>query len=360
MGDAASLTALAVVGLWIAYLVPHKLRHRQQLLESRTDDRFSGSLRVLAVTSSESPRRTQDQRGDCEAGTPKRVELLTPGRGVPVMVQGARAPRGAGAVERPHATQDRVSADAARRAAQQRAAHVAAVARRGAAARRRALLTGLLLTASVVGWAVAGLTTITLAAGLVPTTLLGGVLVMGRRAVVAGQAADAEYSRRSQELARIPAPSEVRGRLRSPRRAEPVVGRAVHPSDSHTEVIARITDETRRTDEAYETDARGAERTATGTVVRTSARGRVVESTDESWEPVPVPLPTYTMKASAPHREPAPLSERDLAPANAAIVADEDASRGAVTGSTLAPASGTASGSIDLDAVLARRRASGQ
>lgn len=365
MGDAASLTTLAVVGLWIAYLVPHKLRHRQQLLESRTDDRFSGSLRVLAVTSSTTPRRTQDLRGDCEAGTPKRVELLTPGRGVPVTVRGAAAPRGAGAVERPHATQDRVSADAARRAAQQRAAHVAAVARRGAAARRRALLTGLLLTASVVGWAVAGLTTITLAAGLVPTVLLGGVLVMGRRAVVAGQAADAAYERRSRDLARVPAPSEVRGRLRSPQRSEPVVGRAVHPSDAHTEIIARITDETTvvgesRTSRTMSSGGDARATTATETIVRTSTRGRTVEVTDEGWEPVPVPLPTYTMKAAAPHREPAPLSETDLAPVNAAVVADVSGAHDVDTGSTLAPASGTASGSIDLDAVLARRRASGQ
>src|SRR5690606_12163834 len=46
----AGLAALGVVGLWLAYLVPHRLRHRQQLLESRTEDRYSGSMRVLAVT----------------------------------------------------------------------------------------------------------------------------------------------------------------------------------------------------------------------------------------------------------------------------------------------------------------------
>ena len=36
-------------------------------------------------------------------------------------------------------------------------------------------------------------------------------------------------------------------------------------------------------------------------------RRRTRPSDDEAWSPVPVPRPTYTMKASAPRREPAPL-----------------------------------------------------
>ena len=50
VNDLAGPVALALVGLWVAYLVPHKLRHRQQLLESRADDRFSEALRVVAVS----------------------------------------------------------------------------------------------------------------------------------------------------------------------------------------------------------------------------------------------------------------------------------------------------------------------
>ncbi|RMI03580.1 hypothetical protein EBM89_19075, partial [Cellulomonas triticagri] len=127
-----------VVGLWIAYLVPHKLRHRQQLLESRTDDRFSDALRVLAVTgpAGSDRRRRVDVAGgvrsDC-GPVDKRVGLLTPGTGTRV----AGTDKGATDVDRPHGTQDRVGADATRRAAQLRAAHAAATARRGAAARRR-------------------------------------------------------------------------------------------------------------------------------------------------------------------------------------------------------------------------------
>ena len=346
VGDSASLTALVVVGLWIAYLVPHKLRHRQQLLESRTDDRFSESLRVLAVTSgSPSPRSTVLH----EVGAPRRVELLTPGRGVPAGHKGAEAPRGAGAVERPHATGDRITADAARRAAQQRAAHAAAVARRGAAARRRALLTSVLLVASIAGWVVASLTTLSLLLAVVPTVLLGTVLVTGRRAVVAGQAADAAYERRRRESA-----ERASGTV-APRRTPAVVGRAVHPSDSHTEVIERISAEL-----ATESRVAGGSRATSATAGSSAAEA---DATQEEWAPVPVPRPTYTMKASAPRREPVPLSDSDFAPvepARAAEVAPTGASGEGDTTTVLAPAPGTASGGIDLDAVLARRRAAGE
>ena len=344
-----------VVGLWFAYLVPHKLRHRQQLLESRADDRFSESLRVLAVTSgTPSPRTTVLP----EVVVPRRVELLTPGRGLPAGNQGAGAPRGAGAVERPHATGDRINADAARRAAQQRAAHVAAVARRGAAARRRALLTSVLLVASVAGWVVASLTAVSVLLAVAPTLLLGVVLVMGRRAVVAGQAADATYERQHRDAAR----RTPEAAARVPRRASTVVGRAVHPSDSHTEVIERI-------------GAEIASETLLGAVVPPVSRTTGADGSDgtiaaagvaqDEWAPVPVPRPTYAMKASAPRREPVPLTEGDFAPAEQ-VRSAESASAGATgqgdvaSGTVLAPASGTASGGIDLDAVLARRRASGE
>ncbi|TWH30936.1 hypothetical protein L600_002800000010, partial [Isoptericola variabilis J7] len=49
MESAAGLAALALFVLWLGYWVPQRLRHRQQLLESRVEDRFSGGLRVLAV-----------------------------------------------------------------------------------------------------------------------------------------------------------------------------------------------------------------------------------------------------------------------------------------------------------------------
>lgn len=366
----AGPAALVVVGLWIAYLVPHKLRHRQQLLESRTDDRFSDALRVLAVTGpagSARRRRADIARGarpDC-GQVDTRVGLLTPGTGTRI----GGTDRGRTDVDRPHGTQDRIGADAARRAAQLHAAHAAATARRGAAAHRRGVLAGVLLAATAVGWTVVGIAALPALAAVVPTALLVGVLVLGRHAVVQGHAAEQEWQRR---IAEASAPLRERG-ARPGRKG--AAGRAVRPSSTDTQVIAQV----RASDGAA---ARGSDGVWSG--------GRE----GDTWSPVAVPKPTYTMKAPAPRREPAPLGEvegstrtaparstttdRDAAgmPAAAAVGSASAASRtadpgvrapdapvvatGTVPATGAAAATGEPTGSIDLDAVLARRRASGE
>jgi hypothetical protein len=364
----AGPATLVVVGLWIAYLVPHKLRHRQQLLESRTDDRFSDALRVLAVTGPDGSRRrrrvdvNRGIRTDC-GPVDKRVGLLTPGTGNRI----ARTDRGTTDVDRPHGTQDRVGADAARRVAQLHGAHAAASARRGAAARRRGALAAGLALLAVVGWVVVGVTALGIVAGVVPTVLLAGVLGLGRRAVLQGQAAEVEWERRIAE-----ASAPLRERAARPGR-QGAAGRAVRPSLDDTQAITRV-----RAD----------------LPVRTSARLRDGGREGDTWSPVAVPAPTYTTKAPAPRREPVPLGEvegstlsaparrsaadRDqsaatTAPAaSSAIPEDAPASTATVPAAAeadpapaevatpTAPAAAETTGSIDLDAVLARRRAAGE
>lgn len=361
-----------VVGLWIAYLVPHKLRHRQQLLESRTDDRFSDALRVLAVTGPDgSDRRrradvARSVRWDC-GPVDKRVGLLTPGTGNRI----AGTDRGATDVDRPHGTQDRIGADAARRVAQLHAAHAAATARRGAAARRRGAFAGALLLAAVAGWVVVGVTALGVLAGVVPTVLLAGVLGLGRRAVVQGRDAEDEWERRITE-----ASAPLRERAARPGR-QGARGRAVKPSLTDTQAITRV-----RAD----------------LPARTSGRLQDGGREGDSWSPVAVPAPTYTMKAQAPRREPAPLGEvegstqgapvrrsvrtpdevatpaavvpEDAVPTTARTAAPAEAPAAeaapaatpapAAEAGTTAPATDEPTGSIDLNAVLARRRAVGQ
>lgn len=362
----AGPAALVVVGLWIAYLVPHKLRHRQQLLESRTDDRFSDALRVLAVTGpagSARRRRADIARGvrqDC-GPVDKRVGLLTLGSGTRI----GGTDRGGTDVDRPHGTQDRIGADAARRAAQLHAAHAAATARRGAAAHRRGVLAGALLAATVVGWTVVGIATLPALAAVVPSVLLVGVLGLGRHAAVQGHAAEDEWQRRIAE-----ATAPLRERAARPGRTG-VEGRAVRPSSTDTQVIAQV----RASDGA-------AERASDGVW----SGGRE----GDTWSPVAVPKPTYTMKATAPRREPAPLGEVEastlVAPARGTTTDRDEAARPAaetvgatapaasstaepgvsapdapvVASGATAPATSEPTGSIDLDAVLARRRASGE
>ena len=376
MNDLAGLAALALVGLWAAYLVPHHLRHRQRLLEARADDRFSAGLRVVAVASR---ARHRLGRRAAAAGVwgPSTTALLTPGTGVPVAATGTAT--GGTTVERPHATPERISAEAARRLAQARAARAAAVARRGAAARRRGLLAAVLVLATVVGWATTVAAAVTWVAGAVPTVLLASVVVLGRRAVLAGQAADAQWVEtieREMRLASRPrtgAVPQVRARAAAATGAgqEPgvpvplVTGHAVRPSDAHTEVFERIVDDRGESD--------GTPRHATGQVpvvraadartsdARTSAAQAPGDAErEDEWSPVPVPRPTYTMKAPAPRRAPAPLAEEDAEASTVRRPADAPAAETAAPATAAEEPAATTTGSIDLDAVLARRRAAGQ
>ncbi|QHT54708.1 hypothetical protein GXP71_00380 [Cellulomonas sp. H30R-01] len=434
MDDLAGLVALALVALWGAYLVPHKLRHRQQLLESRADDRFSEALRVVAVSertgrlrrsgtfrrSREAPAVGSADCGTTSGGSPG---LLTPGAGLPVLHAGPGT--GGATVDRPTATQDRITADAARRAAQARAARAASVARRAAAARRRAVLAGVLVVATIAGWTIAGLApAVTWVAGAVPSVLLGGVLVLGRRAVLAGRAADAAWEARMADERRVsggprtgamravaeasrtssaPASAPTRAvtgaqptvRASSPAQKTPVVeratdegqhvethdahvphaivtGRAVHPSEASTEVFARIVEDRGEA----EAPARHAS-TGQTPVVRTGVADRLAKATrdvdtddatrapaedeDGAWSPVPVPRPTYTMKATAPRREPVPLEDTDASTgAKAAPVGDTVTEPVAQVVAEVAEPPAATTGSIDLNAILAKRRAAGE
>lgn len=400
--------ALALVGLWVAYLVPHKLRHRQQLLESRADDRYSEALRVVAVSDRpgrahrlERASRTASASAECAPAEARTRQLLTPGRGVPVRPAGTAT--GGTTVDRPLGTQDRLSAEAVRRRAQAHAARAAAVARRRAAARRRAVLAGVLLVATVGAWGVVGfVTAVPWLVAAVPTVLLGSVLVLGRRASRSWAQADAEWERRlEQERRESFAPPATAGRgapavkaastpaaVAAPvRTAVPLVtGRAVHPSDTETQMFARIVEDrgeessparhstgatpvvrrSAKTDEA----PRAAAAPAALAAPAPQAAQPAPDEGDEAWSPVPVPRPTYTMKPTAPRREPAPLGEVEGSTAMraSALEATPDATVEAAGTTTAAGTDDRAAaeppalttGSIDLDAVLAKRRASGE
>jgi len=306
--------ALVIVGLWLAYLVPQRLRHRQQLLESRTDDRFSGDLRVLA-TAAVGPRKdaaaTLRERA---AGEPWCSALLTPTRGTQVRMLGG----GVGVMNRPQNLQDRAEVRAVRRDADARAHRAAAVGRRSASARRRAALTLALVVVAIAGWLVVGIGSIAIGWALTPTVLVLAVLGLGRRAVVLNARADTAWALRTSVTP-----------VRAPQRS--VTGRATLPSDVETAAVRRVGVES-RADDAEDTSS--AERDDAG-----SAGG---------WAPVPVPRPTYTLKPAAPRREPAPLAV-EMISVDVTVPAIEEPAAAAET-----------TGGLDLDAILARRRASGE
>lgn len=297
----AGLALAALAGLWIAYLVPHWLRHRQQLLESRTDDRFSEGLRVIRVARGHRADRSAEQR----AKVLVEQVVLHPAHG------------GGRSMDRPHATGDRVAADAARRRAADRAHRRGVRAKRAARARRRAVFAVVLLVASAAGWSAVGVSGVTIVAGVAPSALLLTVLVLGRRAALAGQ-----------KPARTRAPEVKPASAHLGRRARRTApGRAIHPSDAVTEVLARVA------------------------AAEVSAPQDVQAAADpDAWVPVPVPVPAYTLKPAVLRAEPPPLVLDDRTgrqgPADQ-VIGDED--EGTPT-----------TGSLDLDAVLARRRAAGE
>lgn len=238
---------MAVVVLWLAYLVPQRLRHRQQLVEARVDDRFSGRLRVLAVASEGAGTRARSagrgaqvslqKHGDCTVSSSADVSLLTPPIGTTV---------------RPRRQITDGVQDMERNDSYGSASRDALLARRAAAARRRATLTLTLVVLTAVVGVLGATTALPVWTVAVPGLLLVSVLVLGRRAVLANARAD--QAAREREAAREAArPAALRRAGRpAPAVRTTVTGRAVHPSQTQTEMISRV-----RAQETRESTAAG-------------------------------------------------------------------------------------------------------
>ncbi|WP_143556659.1 hypothetical protein [Sanguibacter antarcticus] len=273
-------------------------------------------------------------------------------------------------------------------------------ARRAAAARRRALLTAVLLVLSVVAGALAGFSVISPWIVLAPAVLLGTVLVLGRKAVVGNQRADAEWEAREHErrAARPVAghgpvrPGPVRHASGRPVAAvrPAVTGHAVHASQSHTQIIARVravpgpaaqgagprpldSDEPaavsltglRAVDSTAVAQKLGVPRvheTPSQAAPVAAAPAAAKAEPEEEWAPVPVPRPVYTMKSAAPRWEPAPLTAelQQVTEARRAQLAEdhEVPPVSAVRRHEGEPA--VDSLGVNLNSVLARRRAAGE
>jgi len=302
----------SLVGLVLLYLVPHRARTKQILLESRQDDRFSSELRVIARASKNNgpnkAKNTTPMRGEITAESSHYGYVLT-----------QTSPPETTMMRRPNVVADRMAAqNAAERQRRQEQ-----LARRAAAARRRLVLTVVLLLATLSGGIAAAVAPVSVLLAVVPAALLASVLVLGRRAVVLNARADARYSRLEQARA---------------------------------EDLAAANEPDVATDTESESDESSAVVEAEPVEVNDDAPKQVET---ETWTPVPVPAPTYTLKPAAPRWEPAPLDlpERDyLAPSARNEQIEEAPSQ--ETKTEVAPAAGNEA-EMDLDAILDRRRAAG-
>jgi hypothetical protein len=364
---------VALFVAWLAYYLPGRVGSRQQLVDARTSDRFSGGLRVLAVAGGASTPGPSPAREHTSA-----TKLITHDH-------------------RPSEEETDMASAPVGRPRRARPAAVSAVspARRRAAARRRLTLTLALVALTVVMFVGAMLGAILWPVVVVPVAFLAIVLVLGRRAVVAGrQAEEARF-----EAARMRAVERRRTALGAPplpRAADRqrVTGHAVRTSQHATQMIPRVT--AADLERAARRVAPPAPRAEVG-VAPAEARAVApapmpvsvpvevpVAPESRAWDPVPVPPPTYALKAAAPRPArpqlpeplseplPAPVAEADLVGLSApgtvsAEVRPEPSGQGsAASAAAGAPADAdeprptTETLGLSLDAILARRRASGE
>lgn len=322
----AGFVLLAVVAMFFCYLLPTAIRSRQMAADSRMDDRFSQELRVLTRNTHPTGETQTTARGYVHARRPDRPEVSMDRQ----VERPAREPR---------------SADEARGAASVRASRAAAASRRAAAARRRLALTLLLLASSIVLWTLFVTIALPIAAPIAVTVVLTAVVVLGRRAAVRAAIAD-----------RRMAAEQTREESRAPRAQHPRAGREQAGSGwagadrmaAHRTAAGQSgadhADTRRRASGDHQPEQRNAQRRAQAEAAAPSASDRLSELArpqapvrtsvhdtaaslrisvdpatlseagradsarlgvhgEEGWTPVPVPVPTYTLKAEAPRRQ---------------------------------------------------------
>lgn len=236
--DPSSIIFVALAVAWAVYLVPKLLNHHDEVVRSRSAERFSRSMRVLARREVVDSRNARLVVAPARAGSERVVETK------------ARAPRTEGTRPQPSLKARR---EAARRAAQRR---------------RRVLGVVLVLNAVVAGLAIAKV--VAWPWVLAPVALLVAWLVACRLMV------------RSERAARA---SSVR-----PRRTETVA--AVDDETGTFDVVAEEFSEP--VEVVVDSAVVEAPASSTGEIAVVTEPGL--------WDPVPTTLPTYVSKPAAVRR----------------------------------------------------------
>lgn len=322
--DPSSLIFVVIIAIWATYLLGHWVRRRDHVATARSVERFSEAMRVLE-------RRPAVRSVPLSRPNP-RSYVVAPAGPAPRQVTVKRAQ----SVARPPAPEPQPAPRPAARPA--RAAK--ATGRRPAPSPAPAyLLLGLLVALPVV-WLLVAATSVPWVVGAVVTlALVADVAVLRQRA------------RRARELARRRARSERRTASqarRDTRRA--VVGQVVA---SHRDRASAPSAEASASTPA-KPSAQAPDVQPEGEPV-TAADAAPAQQDDGSWQPVPVPPPTYTLK---PKASPAPVVRRTPAPAAGSAPAPDAAPSPAPASEPAAVAVETPA-AFDLDEILERRIAAG-
>lgn len=296
----SSLIFLVIIAIWAAYFIQHWVRRREHLATARSVDQFSESMRVLE-------RRLPLPEANLSTPQP-RSYAVSPARSARPQVLVKRA----GSAEAPAAPQAPVAAPAASSSAttsSRRARGVTLLGSLGAL-----LVMVALASSAVVPWI----------SVLAPVAAIAGVLVWMRRSAQAERAARrlAAAPQRSQGRKR-PAqrPDTRRTATQSPtRRGEeaeetPAEWQGVDSAETDSQDGAGAEQHVRES--FYDIQAVERESVAQQAAPAPAAAARTplpaVPLVDEddiplTWDPVPVPRPTYTMKAMA-QRPAAPVGQ---------------------------------------------------
>ncbi|MER5612071.1 gephyrin-like molybdotransferase receptor GlpR [Streptomyces sp. NPDC002215] len=307
--SSSGLIYAVIVGAWAAYLVPMWLRRQDELNEARPTERFSTAIRLLSGRAAMERRyakelreRTAEEAGpdaDPDVDTDRMVSVDVRAFAAPEAHTEARVHDPARAPERTpeeRAEQAPTQAPAqasARRARPRQGGRDAERVRRAqrlqvlARRRRTTVVLFLAFTLGAVVAAVGGLHF--LWAPAVPAVLLSTYIVHlraqerrrfaftmdRRRAEVAAQHLRENRTRRHQPAAAAPAEPDEEPEARRP---EPEPAPVVSPQEAGRRALVEQTDHAEWVDQQRE-------------------RGR---AQGDSWEPVPVPLPTYVTAPVAP------------------------------------------------------------
>jgi hypothetical protein len=310
----SSLVFLVIIGVWAAYFVQYWVRRREHLATVHAVDQFSESMRVLE-------RQAGDAVAD-GAAHPSRPQTLL--KRTPVVMADVEPPAASAAAAASRPPRTSTAPEPARRSAGRRVRGLAVVA----------TFLAVLMAAPL---AVLGF--LPTAAALAPVLLLLGALTWARRGVAADRAArQAARPRREQPLPRATstvARTEVR-RAAQPVAEDsvtvqaavvetPVAGTAPEPAHEQVAEQAQpvaVRDELYDLRRVEESDARSA---AAAVVEHEPLRMHPIVDEDDiplTWDPVPVPRPTYAMKSRV--TRPAPTAADLVGDADTEYAAYED------------------------------------
>ncbi|MEU6167255.1 divisome protein SepX/GlpR [Streptomyces tanashiensis] len=278
--SSSGLIYAVIVGAWAAYLVPMWLRRQDELNEARPTERFSTAIRLLSGRAGMERRYAKELKErdrTAEGPTPDvdpdaETEHLS---SVDVRAFSAPAARTEARLELPEPDPEPAPNPAPARPA---AGAAAERARRGKVLARRRRTTTLLFAGFTLGAVVAAVGGIAfLWAPAVPALLLSAYIVHLRTQerrrfvyVMDRRRAEAAAARLRESRRPVPTPE--------PEADSAPVAPAVSPQEADRRALVEQTDHAEWVDQQRE---------------RGPARG-------DSWDPVPVPLPTYVTAPVAP------------------------------------------------------------